>query len=216
MRYSARHKQKTHDRIVAKAARLFREEGYTRCGVDAVMRAARLTPGGFYAHFRDKDALLAEALGHCRTDAARFIASAIADGQDPLMAWIDAYLNPEHLAAPGTGCPLPTLAGEIARQPAKVRRVFTKTVRAYIATLGALHPRRHGSRRSDAAIATIASLAGAVLLARAVDDPELSDRILRVVRDRSLPPVPSPRVSRRSSPPARAARLSKARRKIVA
>lgn len=199
MRYSAKHKQKTHARIVAQAARLFREDGYTGCGVDSVMRAANLTPGGFYSHFHGKDALLSEALTHCRTDAARFIASAIAAGRDPLIAWVDAYLNREHLAAPGTGCPLPTLAAEIARQPAKVRRVFTNTLRAYIATLGALHPRKRGSRRSDEAIVTIATLAGAVLLARAVEDGELSDRILSVIRERLAPSVPPRRIRKATS-----------------
>ncbi len=208
MRYSAKHKQKTHERIVTKAARLFREAGYTGCGVDSVMRAARLTPGGFYAHFRDKEALLTEALTHCRTDAARFIAAAIDDGRDPLVAWVEAYLNREHLDAPGTGCPLPTLAGEIARQPAKVRRVFTKTLRAYIATLGALHPRKRGSRRSDEAIVTIATLAGAVLLARAVEDGDLSERILSVIHQRVAPGVP-PRRFRK--PSARTARVRRPR-----
>ena len=209
MRYSSKHKQKTHDRIVTQAARLFREEGYAGCGVDSIMRAAHLTPGGFYAHFRDKDALLSEALTHCRIDAARFIASAIAAGRDPRVAWVDAYLNRQHLDAPGTGCPLPTLAAEIARQPAKVRRVFTKTLRAYIATLGALHPRKRGSRRSDEAIVTIATLAGAVLLARAVEDGDLSERILSVIRERVAPAAP-PRRFRKTT------RGNRARRSRVA
>jgi TetR/AcrR family transcriptional repressor of nem operon len=188
MRYSVKHKQKTHARIVAKASRMFREKGYAACGIDDIMHAAKLTPGGFYAHFDGKDELFAEALTYCKTDAVRAIASFVKAGRDPLNTWIDDYLNRDHLETPSTGCPLPTLAGEIARQPAKVRRAFTETIRAYIVTIGAMNPRKPGAHRSDDAIATICILAGAVLIARAVNDRRLSDRILASAARRVLEP----------------------------
>jgi TetR/AcrR family transcriptional repressor of nem operon len=189
MRYSLKHKQKTHGRIVAKASRMFREKGYAACGIDDIMHAAKLTPGGFYAHFDGKDELFAEALTYCKTDAVRAIASFVKAGRDPLHTWIDYYLNRNHLEMPSTGCPLPTLAGEIARQPAKVRRAFTETIRAYIVTIGAMSPRKPGVHRSDDAIATICILAGAVLISRAVNDRRLSDRILASATRRVLEPV---------------------------
>ncbi len=39
-------------------------------------------------------------------------------------------------------------------------------------------PSRRGERPEDAALATVSALVGALILVRAVDDPELSDRIL--------------------------------------
>jgi TetR/AcrR family transcriptional repressor of nem operon len=192
MRYSLKHKQKTHSRIVARASRMFREKGYAACGIDDVMHAAQLTPGGFYAHFSGKDELFTEALAYCKTDAVRAIASFVKTGRDPLHTWIGSYLNRNHLDTPSTGCPLPTLAGEIARQPAKVRRAFTETIRAYIVTIGAMSERKPGVHRSDDAIATICMLAGAVLIARGVNDRRLSDRILatanRVLGVSDMPP----------------------------
>ena len=64
MRYPANHKHTTRRRIVEAASQAFRERGVTETGVDEVMRRAGLTHGGFYAHFRDKTELIAEA---CRS-----------------------------------------------------------------------------------------------------------------------------------------------------
>ena len=47
----------TRERILTAAGRLFREHGVDGVGVDAVMREAGLTHGGFYAHFKSKGEL---------------------------------------------------------------------------------------------------------------------------------------------------------------
>src|SRR5271154_2822288 len=108
MRYGANQKQKTHDRIVAEAAKLFRTEGYEGCGVDAVMKAAGLTAGGVYAHFKDKEALLAEALEYSWAETARKMSAAhTATGDDdPVVRWADSYLSERHRDCPGAGCAL--------------------------------------------------------------------------------------------------------------
>src|ERR1700751_983239 len=50
----------SHQRILDAAGRLFRAHGIDGVGVDAVMKEAGLTHGGFYAHFASKEALAAE------------------------------------------------------------------------------------------------------------------------------------------------------------
>src|ERR1700733_15915177 len=50
----------TRQRILAAAGDLFREHGIDGVGVDAVMKEAGLTHGGFYLHFPSKEALAAE------------------------------------------------------------------------------------------------------------------------------------------------------------
>ena len=62
MRYSAEHKQRTRERILTQAARLFRRDGYQGVGIDSIMTGARLTRGGFYGHFRSK--LVRQTLHH--------------------------------------------------------------------------------------------------------------------------------------------------------
>ena len=61
MRYSETHKAETHAKLVKLAGRALREKGPDRLAVAELMAAAGLTHGGFYAHFKSKDALLAEA-----------------------------------------------------------------------------------------------------------------------------------------------------------
>jgi len=56
-------------RIVAAAARLFREEGLAGVGIDAVAAAAGLTHGAVYSHFDSKEALAAAAVSHALADS---------------------------------------------------------------------------------------------------------------------------------------------------
>ncbi|MGG2362531.1 TetR/AcrR family transcriptional regulator, partial [Salmonella enterica] len=62
MRYSAEHKQQTHRRIVDEAATAFRSHGVDGIGLVDIMKGVGLTHGGFYAHFKSKDALVEEAM----------------------------------------------------------------------------------------------------------------------------------------------------------
>src|SRR3954447_25446538 len=60
MRYSSEHKKQTRRRILDAAAILFRRHGIDGVGVDAIMREAGLTHGGFYGHFASKEELAGE------------------------------------------------------------------------------------------------------------------------------------------------------------
>ncbi|MCW5639544.1 MAG: helix-turn-helix transcriptional regulator, partial [Rubrivivax sp.] len=61
-RYSKERKPETRARILRAADRVMKDKGVASASVDAVMREAGLTVGGFYAHFPSKDALAQEAL----------------------------------------------------------------------------------------------------------------------------------------------------------
>jgi TetR/AcrR family transcriptional repressor of nem operon len=185
MRYGADQKQKTHERIVAQAAKLFRTEGYEGSGVDAVMKAAGLTAGGFYAHFKDKDALLAEALEYSWAETARKMSKVTtAPGDDdPVSRWADSYLSERHRDCPGAGCALPTLAGEMPRQPKAARTAFTRAMRSFLDGLADHMPDAAQARRDKQAIAVLAAVAGAMLLARAVDEEKFSGQILGIMRE---------------------------------
>jgi TetR/AcrR family transcriptional regulator, transcriptional repressor for nem operon len=183
MRYTSNHKQKTHERIVSEASRLFREEGYKGASVDAVMQAAELTAGGFYAHFEDKDALLAEVLESCILRKNRRLSADAELTADSFGEWVEYYLSRDQLDVPGNSCPLTSLTAEVARQPKKVRKVFTEAIRRRLAEIARAAPGETEVERGDRAIESLASMMGAMMLARAVADEELSDRILRVVRD---------------------------------
>ena len=201
MPYTKAHKAETRERIISEAARAFRAEGLAGAGVSEVMGRAGLTHGGFYAHFANKDALVAEACARSMEEHGdRLVAKArkAPDG-DGLRVIIETYLDARHRDAPGSGCVIPALAAEIARAPDEVRDAFTDSFNGYISRIASFFPDapdRHGTtqhpdtqgaqEREDVALALLAELAGAVLLARAVHDPALSDRILSAARAFSL------------------------------
>ncbi len=185
MRYAKEHKERTRRRILEAAGPAFREQGVAGVGIGEVMGRAGLTHGGFYAHFDSKDDLVAAACAEGLAESAEKLLSAAA-GAPPgagLRAVIDAYLSRRHRDTPADGCPMPALAGEVTRQPPAVRHAFAGGLEGYLDRLAPLLPDRPGADRVDDALVLVAGMAGAVLLARVVDDPALSDRILDAARD---------------------------------
>lgn len=180
-------KEETHDRIVRTAARAIRARGYAGVGVADVMKEAGLTHGGFYAHFGSRTDMLAEAAdraGAEGVDALRAIADAAAPA-DALDALVDAYLSAQHVAAPDTGCPVAALGSEIPRQEAPVRAAATERIRDLVGLLDELLARRGapaGTARREQAQAHLATMVGALMLARAVDDPTLSRAFRKAAR----------------------------------
>jgi TetR/AcrR family transcriptional regulator, transcriptional repressor for nem operon len=168
-------------RILSAASRLFREQGIDGAGVDAITEAAGLTPGAFYSQFDSKEAVVAEAL-RLVLDESRDLWARDASGQDQsdaLERIIDRYLSPRHRDSPGAGCAVAALGSDIARQPRKIRDVFTERLGESLEILAKLVPAQTASRRYDAAIRLFSTMVGALILARAVRDEALSRRILQ-------------------------------------
>lgn len=184
MPYTKAHKTRTHARIVEAAARAFRERGVEGVAIADLMQDAGLTHGGFYAHFPNKDALIAEAMTRGLAESRREFLSeaAAANPSAPLREIIRRYVSRRHRDDPAEGCVMPALAGEIAREPDGVRRAFTEAAEELIAGIAEHCPGETPEARRDAALALTSGMVGAVALARAVDDPTLSDRILLATR----------------------------------
>lgn len=174
MRVTQARAAESRDRIVAAAARLFRERGIDGVGIDAITEAAGLTHGGFYRHFRSKDDLAAEALGRTLSDAA----PAPAD----LAGYVSWYLSARHRDDPGRGCAMAALGGDAARGGGGLRRRFTAAVSAEVARFTAWFGGPEKPEARARALAGLSAMVGAMVLARAVDDPALSDEILAAVR----------------------------------
>jgi TetR/AcrR family transcriptional repressor of nem operon len=179
MRVSKEQAAKNRERILDAASRLMRERGISGVGVDALTEAAGMTHGSLYSQFGSKERLVEEA-----------VAYAIAKGQQApevfaLSDYVSKYLSAEHRDAPGSGCPFAALCCEMPRQSGGVRDRFTAGVRGVIALLsGRMESGLKPRQREEKALATAASLVGALVLARAVNDPKLSDDILRATRNR--------------------------------
>lgn len=183
MRVSREQMAENRERILETAATLFRERGFDGVGVADVMKAVGLTHGGFYGHFSSKDDLAAQALGRAFVHSGQWAAEAKAvEPQAPLRAIADRYLSPSHRDDPGHGCPVAALGSDTARQGEASRLAATAGVRAAIEGLSAIAPGATADERRTSAIASYATLVGALVLARMVEDEVLSDEILAAAK----------------------------------
>src|SRR5438477_8713453 len=178
-------KEETRERILRAAARAIRKHGYEGVGVADVMKEAGLTHGGFYAHFKSRDALLAAAADQEGVESSEYLTRAIAAAKPghELMALVDAYLSEGHVAAPEQGCAIAAAGSEVPRQQAEVRRAASRRIKDFIGLIERQFPEWGKSAAHDKAMAIAATLVGTVVLARAVDDDQLSRRIRKAARE---------------------------------
>jgi TetR/AcrR family transcriptional regulator, transcriptional repressor for nem operon len=167
-------------RILESASRLFREKGFEAVSVAEVMKAAGLTHGGFYGHFDSKDDLIAQAIAHIFT--AEEDSRDGRSGRPDLGTYLSAYLSSQHRESVGEGCPTAALVADIRRQTPAARLAMTEGFRSQINRIAKAiaTPDEAASRRP--AVGAWAAMVGAVVLARAIDDPVLSDEILDETR----------------------------------
>ena len=189
MRHSKAEKAKTHERIVAIASKRLREEGLAGIGIADLMKEAGLTVGGFYKHFSSRDALVAEAVGSALELWKRQVDAAASGGPSVTYeSLVDEYLSEAHRDHPGAGCPVGALAGDLARSDKRTRALVSRKIRDNIELLATLirntnKTDRGGGARSQAVL-TYCALVGAIGMARAVSDEELSREILKTVAQR--------------------------------
>jgi len=178
------HKAKTHSSILQNAAVQLRAKGIHGIGVAGLMKEAGLTHGGFYAHFKSKDALVAEACARAFEETMDLlrVAAKSPPGRTRRAAFVNAYLTPRHRDNAGHGCVIAALGTEIAREGPEARRAFTDKMEQIIETVVATTRRRSPEAVRREAIATMAMLVGTMVLARAVDRRGLSDEILEAGR----------------------------------
>ncbi|MBI2736383.1 MAG: TetR/AcrR family transcriptional regulator [Rhodospirillales bacterium] len=178
MRVSRQKAMENRRRIVDAAARLFRGEGFDGVGVDAIMKEAELTHGGFYGHFASKDALMAEAMAHAVERS-----TAWQERLDSLSELVTGYLSDRHRADRANGCVVAALGADVARQAPALRRTVATGIRRQVDRIVTLLKHGTPAARRRRAIATYAGMVGALTLARAVDDPALAREILAAARE---------------------------------
>jgi TetR/AcrR family transcriptional regulator, transcriptional repressor for nem operon len=180
MRYPKDHNDAVRARIVSSAAAALRRDGLDGVSIPALMKSVGLTHGGFYTHFESRDQLVAEAVAA----ASACSAAAVFAQETALSQSLQRYLSPQHLACPQDGCVVAALGTDGARQLQPVRGAFAKAARGLLALVEKkLHPAKRAGAPSDEALRLTATMVGAVVLGRLVDDPGLAGRILRAARD---------------------------------
>jgi TetR/AcrR family transcriptional repressor of nem operon len=168
------------ERIVAVAAKLFRERGIASVGVAELMEAAGMTHGGFYKHFSSKDALIDEACRYSFTEPGgnlRAAAEAAKPGEE-LKAIVDRYLSRQHRDNPGSGCAVAALGGEVGNRESPARAAL-QAGRERLVALVARYLK--GGQAKERASAFVATMVGALINARLADGTS-SDAVLRAAK----------------------------------
>jgi TetR/AcrR family transcriptional repressor of nem operon len=214
MRVSKQVAAQNRRKILTSATRLFRERGIDGTGVDAITEDAGLTHGAVYSQFGSKEAVAAGAMTEALADSRHLWRRLLERNgrKKAFPAIVAGYLSRAHRDSAGRGCVVAALGSEIARQPEHVRDAFTAEFKEGLDFLAELVPGDDPRRNYDGAITTFASMAGALILARAVSDESLSTRILEATAKRVIelcrtqgPPSARRHSSTRtrSAPPAR-------------
>ncbi|MBC3919574.1 TetR/AcrR family transcriptional regulator [Undibacterium sp. CY18W] len=182
MKVSREQANENRERILNVAAQLFREHGFDGVSVVDLMKGAGLTHGGFYGNFSSKEDLIAKTCARSLGRSADRWKRWKSESPETTLSRIVAdYLSPAHRDAPGRGCALAALGSDMGRQGDAVRKTASKGAHDLIGVLAELLPGDTETEKEDQAMAAFASMVGAVMLARAVDDAGFSQRILQAV-----------------------------------
>jgi TetR/AcrR family transcriptional repressor of nem operon len=176
MRYPATETAEKHARILGMASRLFRGRGFSNVSVAEIMKATGLTHGPFYNHFPSKQGLVVEAVRHA-SEASLRVVEAAPPSEQGKRAYKSNYLSTTHRDHPEDGCLMAALASEIGRDPA-VKSAVTTYLRNLIETISTHFPWKTRRDARGEAIRMFSTMVGALILARAVDDDDLSREIL--------------------------------------
>jgi TetR/AcrR family transcriptional repressor of nem operon len=185
MRYRPEHKIETHQKIVKDASRRVRAEGLNGATVAAVMRDAGLTHGGFYKHFVSKDELLMESLKEGFREIITTLVRA-AEQSSPAEAWkaiVKTYLRPEMCEYPEHGCPLATLAPELARIDTRMKPEVVAELVNYKNRMVPFMPGRRTVDKERTFFAIFSTMMGAIEIARLLPDPMMREKVLGSARD---------------------------------
>ena len=184
MRKSKAETAQTRQRIVETAAKAFRKQGIAATGVAEIMANAGLTHGGFYRHFGSKDQLVTEALSATEKNLVRDTLAAAGQGPQAMLAVFQDYVTQAYRDNVEDGCPLAAMGSELVRADDDTRHAATNSFRRIIETAAPFMRSPGDPDGTDTALSLLTNMVGALTIARMVDDPALSNRILETTKRR--------------------------------
>jgi TetR/AcrR family transcriptional repressor of nem operon len=178
------HKERTRARILDEAAKALREHGHEGVGVAALMKRAGLTHGGFYAHFKNRDDLVAAAVERMFVDSRAMVSRYLDHGspRDGLIGLIEYYLSEGHRDRIAKGCPIAALSSEAVRFPAAAKEQFEDGLNRFRQAIAEALREIGAPNPEGLASSTVAEMVGALTLARSMPR-EASNTLLATSRE---------------------------------
>lgn len=190
-RYSPEHKEATRRRMIATAGRRLKSDGIDGSGIATLVADAGLTNGAFYGHFASKDDLVASVVAD-QLEAQVSVVNNLPQGTDSVERFVRDYLSSAHRDDLAGGCPSAALLGEVGRSDISVREAYTHGASEMITAIARHLDDGDAAAATDRAIGLFTLLVGSLQVARAVTDPELSERVLAAARANAVTLVNAP------------------------
>jgi len=181
MPYSLAHKEETNKKIVESARILFNRHGFVNVTIDMVMENAGLTRGGFYNHFKNKEALYSAAVSSFLMGrGAEWREEAGVNVEKPSIETIrhmmKSYLSSEHLGDLDGQCPMIALPSDVARAGPEVQTSYQDLLEAMIWLFEHnLGGKSAPSRKKSLSLAALCI--GGMVVARTLPNSDLAEEI---------------------------------------
>lgn len=183
MPYTLEHKALSREKILSAAADLFCRYGFDAVSVSAVMKAAAMTHGGFYAHFKSKTELYADAIRYAASQTFLGKVDESAAVNVPLIELVESYLSMEHIKQESFACPLAFLSTDIAHREPVVRESYERTFKGMISKLSRFYPAHIQRERALSLAKTLVTrLVGTVSIARSLCDESLQQDLIETTK----------------------------------
>lgn len=175
-------KAESREKILVSAGQGFRRHGYGGLGIDGLAKAAGVTSGAFYAHFKSKSDAFRAAVATGMADLAEGVERFRAGGSAWVARFVEFYLTERRTCDLGEACALQSLTNEVARAEQETRAAYEVGLRDTISVLA--EGMTTGNTEDDRAraIVLLAMLSGGVSMARAVEDAALAEEIISAIR----------------------------------
>jgi TetR/AcrR family transcriptional regulator, transcriptional repressor for nem operon len=169
--------ERTRARIVEAAARLIYERGVAATTLDDVKSAAEVSGSQMYHYFPDKDDLVQAVISYQAGIITGNQEQADLGTAEGLRAWRDMVIAHAKDSSGRGGCPLGSLAGQLAETDPQARAQLAAGFRQWSAAISnglqSLHAAgdlRPGTDPDDLAVTLLAALQGGLLLAQVQRD----------------------------------------------
>ncbi|WP_404417561.1 TetR/AcrR family transcriptional regulator [Marinospirillum sp.] len=193
MPYAKDHKTRSRSRILQSAMELFARYGFKKVSISQIMKEARMTHGAFYAHFESKESLYSASFLELLKESgrARLVKAplsikkliALASNYWNLRQQPDTRPGPETLLFNEVGNDNESLQPLLQSSYEDLRKLLERRMQA-LSRLQKLEVSSALIR--DRARAILASLVGAITLARMLPDEEERQAILKVAQTQIL------------------------------
>lgn len=184
--------QATRDRIVSEAAALMHVRGVAGTSTEDVQAAAGVSASQIYHYFGDKRTLTRAVIEY-QTDAIMGLQEPLlahVDDVDALRAWADLIVEFQRANGCQGGCPLGSLASELAESDSAAReelaasyRRWHEAIRDSLATMQDRGELVDGADVEKLATALLSALQGGLLLAKTLRETEPLRTALHTVID---------------------------------